>query len=70
MYDNLSCEYLVKTLINIIRVMQNIGFTTSPESTIITLEKLGGTVEKRAHEFSTIGSQVSDGLLIFIVSTH
>ena len=39
---------------NMIRVMQNIEFTTSPDSTTISPEKLGSAIGKIAHEFPTI----------------
>ena len=45
---------IVKPLTNIIRVMQKIGFTISPDSTTISLEKIGETIDKIAQEFSTI----------------
>ena len=47
--SNPSHEYLGKPLTNIIRVMQNIELTTSPDSTTITPEKLGETIEQMAH---------------------
>ena len=34
--------------------MQSIGFTTSPDSTTITSEKLGATIDKMAHELLTV----------------
>ena len=40
----------------IIRVMKNIEFTTSPESTTTTPLNIGATIEKMAHELPTIGS--------------
>ena len=45
---------LGKTLTNIIRVMQNIGFTTSPEITTSAPENIGATIGKMAHGFPTI----------------
>ena len=41
MHSNPSHKSLGKTLINIIRRMQNIGFTTSPDRTKIAPETLG-----------------------------
>ena len=56
MYYNKSHEFLGKTLKNIIRVMQNIGFTKSPHSTTIKPEKLRITIEKTDHKLPTICS--------------
>ena len=51
---NPSHEFLGKTLTNIIRVMRNVEFTTSPDSTTITPENIGATIEKMARWFPTI----------------
>ena len=50
----LSHEFPGKLLTNIIRVIRNIEFVTSPDSTTITPENLGATIEKMDHEFPTI----------------
>ena len=47
---------LGKTVTKIIKVMQNIGFTTSPDRTTITQENLGASIEQMAHEFQNICS--------------
>ena len=47
-------EYLGKLLTNIIRVMQNIKFTISPDRTTVTPENIGENIEKMAHELPTI----------------
>ena len=47
-------KYLGKNLTNIIRVIRNIGFTTSPERTIISPKKIGATIEKMDHELPNI----------------
>ena len=41
---------------NIIRVMQNIGFTTLPDSNTITPKNLGEIIEKMDYELQTICS--------------
>ena len=41
---------------NIIIVMQKIRFSTSPESTTITLENIGATIDQMYHELPTICS--------------
>ena len=43
---NPSQEYLGKPLTNIIRVMRNNEFTTSPDRTTITPDNIGETIEK------------------------
>ena len=53
---NPSHEFLGKTLTKIIRVMQNIVFTTSPDVTTITQENIGATIDQVDHEFPTICS--------------
>ena len=45
-----------KTLTNIIKVMRNMEFTTSPDSTATTPENLGTNIEKLDHELPTICS--------------
>ena len=67
---NSSHESLGENPTNIIKVIQNIGCTTSPDRTKITPEKTGVTIEKMAHGFLTICSSVSNGLFISIVRTH
>ena len=47
---------LGETLTKIIRVMRNIGFTTSADSTTIAPGKLGATIEKNSHDLPTIWS--------------
>ena len=54
MKSNTSYKYLGKPLTKIIRVMQKIGLTTSPERNTIIPEKLGATIEQMSHEFPTI----------------
>ena len=56
MDSNPSHESLGKPFTKIIIVMRNIGFTTSPEITTITLDNIGETIEKIAHEFPNICS--------------
>ena len=46
MESNPSHKSFGKTLKKIIRIMQNIGFTTSLDSTTNTPEKIGATIEK------------------------
>ena len=53
---NPSHEYLGKILTKIIRVMQNIELTTSPDRTTITPEKIGATIYKMDHKLPTICS--------------
>ena len=50
MFQSKLREYFCKTLTNIIRVMQNIGFTTSLEITTITSEELVETIDKGYHD--------------------
>ena len=57
-------------LTKIIRVMQNIGFTTSQDSTTIAPENLGATVDKMDNYFRTICSGVSNGVFISIERKH
>ena len=45
-----------KTLTKIIRVIQNIEFTKSPDITTTTLENLEGNIEQMDHELPTICS--------------
>ena len=47
--SNPSHNYPGKPLKNIIRVVQNIGFPTSPDRTKITPENIGVTIEKMDH---------------------
>ena len=54
MYYNTLHESLGKPLIKNIRVMQNIGFTTSPNSTTSTPENLGETIDQMTHWLPTI----------------
>ena len=49
---------------------RNIEFTTSPDSTTITPEKLGTTIEKTAHYLPTIWQWVSNGFFSSIFITH
>ena len=56
MKSNPSHESIGKTLTKNIRVMRNIRFTTSPERTKITPEKLGASSEQMDNEFKTICS--------------
>ena len=67
MNSNPQHKSLGKPLTNIIRVMQKIEFTTSPDSTTTTPENLGGNIEQIYHDLPTICSCVSNGLLIYIV---
>ena len=46
MYSNRLQESLSKPLIGIIRVMQNIGFTTSPDINTMTPEKIKATIDQ------------------------
>ena len=50
--------------------MQNIGFTTSQDSTTIAPENLGATVDKMDNYFRTICSGVSNGVFISIERKH
>ena len=50
--------------------MQEIGFTTYPDITIITSEKLGENIEQMAQDIPTIFSLVSNDLSIHSVGTH
>ena len=59
MKSNPPHESLGKTSIKIIRVMQNIGMTTSPERTTSSPEKLRETIDP--HDLPTIWSWVSNG---------
>ena len=61
MKPDLAQESLGKTFIKIIRMMQNIEFTSSPDKTTNTPEKLGATIEKMAHDLPTICLWVSNG---------
>ena len=70
MKSNTSHEFHSKTLTKIIIVMQNIEFTPSPDSTIITSENIEATIEKRDHEVPTIRSQVSNSSFISIIRKH
>ena len=54
MYSNTSHKYIGKPLKTIIIMMQNIGFTTSPDSTTITQENIGANIDKISHELPTI----------------
>ena len=67
---NPSHESLGKPLKKIIIEMLKIGFTTSPDITTITPEKIGATIEQMFHEFPTICSLVSNGLFISIFRTN
>ena len=51
---NPTQKYLGTPLKNIIRVIQNIGFTTSLDRTTISPENLGATIDKASHELPTI----------------
>ena len=49
MYSNPLHKSIGKPLTKIIRVMQNIVFTASPDSTVMTPEKIGATIDQMAH---------------------
>ena len=51
---NPSHKYIGKLCTKIIRVIQNIEFIASPDSTTITSENLGEAIEKMARELPTI----------------
>ena len=53
---NPSDESLGKPLTNIIRVMQNIEFTISPDITKIIPENIGGKIEQMDHDLPKICS--------------
>ena len=55
---------------SIIRVMQNIEFTTSPDSTTITPENIGETIDQMARESPIICSLVSNIVRIQTLSTN
>ena len=54
MKSNPSHKYLGIFLKNIIRVMQKIDFTTSPDSTTTTPENIWADIEQMDHELPTI----------------
>ena len=54
LYYTSSHESFLKPLANITRVMQKIGFNTSPDNIIITPEKVVATIEHMAHYIPTI----------------
>ena len=56
MDSNPPQKFIGKPLIKIIRVIQNIGLSTSPNRNKITPENIGANIEKMAHEFPTICS--------------
>ena len=55
---------------NIIRVIKNIGFTTSPYVTTISPKNLWATVEKMSHELPDTYSWASNGFLISFFRKH
>ena len=65
-----TTKNLGKPLTKIIIVIQKIWFTTSPDRTTITPEKIGSTIEKMVHGLPIIWSWVSDGLFSSIVRTQ
>ena len=68
--SNPSQESLGNPLTNVTKSMQNILFTTSPDRTTSTPEKVGANIDKMTHEFPTICSWVSNGFFVSIFKTH
>ena len=54
MDSNASHKYLGRYFTKTTRVMPNIGFTASPDSTKITPDNIGKTIDKLNHDFPTI----------------
>ena len=54
---SVGCPRFIYTILtNIIIVMRNIGFATSPDRTTVTPENHGATIDKMDHELPTICS--------------
>ena len=68
--SNPSHNSLGEPLIKIIRLIQNIGFTTSPDRTKITPENIWATIDQMGHDIPTIWSLVYNGFFSSIFITQ
>ena len=62
--------YICKYLTDILRVKQNIGFTTSADNTINSPEKVVTNIEQMDHDFPKLCSLTFKVFLVSLVLTH